>query len=281
MALEFEGRYMGSGTRLWRFLARALGADRERWPLWFPVGVGVGVAIYFVLPFEPTLTPGLLLLVLGLALGVMGLARLRVGRGGESLIILALVLGAPALGFTAAKFHSTLIAAPIIQHRIGPAMVEGRISAIEPGLKGPRVTIDNPAISRLASADTPRRVRVRMRPSLLKKAADKIRIGVRIRVLAILLPPPGPAVPGGFDFARAAWFKGIGAVGFVVGAPTIVKPGSLAEAAAKQSLGPVIRNAIGQTRRSVFTRITDALPGEAGGIAAALMTGERSGVISC
>ena len=253
-------------------MAEALSSERERWPLWFPVGAGAGVAVYFALPFEPTLISGLSLLVFGLALGLVGLGRFRQGRGGGSFIILALILAAPALGFTAAKLHSARIASPVIQHRMGPLMLEGHISAIEPGLKGPRVTIDNPVISRLAPEDTPRRVRVRVRPSLARGAAEKIRVGARVRMFAILLPPPGPAVPGGFDFARAAWFKVIGAVGFAVGTPATV---SLTDSPPEQGLAADFRNAVGQTRRTLFIRITDALPGQAGGIAAALMTGER------
>jgi competence protein ComEC len=38
-----------------------------------------------------------------------------------------------------------------------------------------------------------------------------------LRATARLLPPPEPAWPGGYDFARDAWFRGIGAVGSLVG----------------------------------------------------------------
>ncbi len=99
--------------------------------------------------------------------------------------------------------------------------------------------------------------------------------GAEIRVLAILMPPPPPAVPGGFDFARSAWFKGIGAVGFAVRAPDLAGDGTPSGWLAK------LRGAIGDLRATLFRRITQALPGPAGGIAAALMTGERSAVISC
>ncbi len=37
-----------------RRLAAALLAERERWPLWFPVGLGVGVGLYFLLRAEPS-----------------------------------------------------------------------------------------------------------------------------------------------------------------------------------------------------------------------------------
>ena len=35
------------------WLARNLLAERERWFLWLPVGLGAGVAVYFALPVEP------------------------------------------------------------------------------------------------------------------------------------------------------------------------------------------------------------------------------------
>ena len=29
-------------------------AERDRWPLWLPVALGTGIALYFALPFEPS-----------------------------------------------------------------------------------------------------------------------------------------------------------------------------------------------------------------------------------
>ena len=37
--------------------------------------------------------------------------------------------------------------------------------------------------------------------------------GATVRLRARLMPPPGPAVPGAYDFARVAWFQGLGATG--------------------------------------------------------------------
>jgi competence protein ComEC len=39
-----------------------------------------------------------------------------------------------------------------------------------------------------------------------------------------LLPTPEAARPGGYDFARDAYFQGIGAVGSLVGAITVREP---------------------------------------------------------
>ena len=41
--------------------------------------------------------------------------------------------------------------------------------------------------------------------------------GDRVRLRARLQPPLPPALPGGFDFARQAWFDQLGAIGFAIG----------------------------------------------------------------
>ncbi len=195
------------------------------------------------------------------------------------MVIVAFLLGAPALGFTAIKVESDRVAAPVLGSRLGPVLVRGRIVALEPGIKGVRVTVAVSAIDRLAPSEAPARVRFRVRPSLLPGGVQTLPPGAAIKVRAILLPPPAPAVPGGFDFARSAWFKGIGAVGFAVRAPEFAGGG--AEDGAPPGWLATLRGAIGDLRATLFRRITQALPGAAGGIAAALMTGERSAIISC
>jgi competence protein ComEC len=193
------------------------------------------------------------------------------------MVIVAFLLGAPALGFTAVKVSSDRIAAPVLDSRLGPTLVRGRILNVEPGLKGLRLTLAVLSIDRLAASEAPRRVRIRVRPSMVPAKVggrgEALGSGAEIKVLAILMPPPAPAVPGGFDFARAAWFDGVGAVGFAVKAPEVA--GSGVEGGASPGWFATLRNAIGDLRGALFQRITQAVPGAAGGIAAALMTGER------
>jgi hypothetical protein len=38
-----------------RNLGDTLAVERERWPLWTPVGLGAGITLYFALPLEPSL----------------------------------------------------------------------------------------------------------------------------------------------------------------------------------------------------------------------------------
>ncbi|MDX1483140.1 MAG: ComEC/Rec2 family competence protein [Alphaproteobacteria bacterium] len=252
----------------------AFAAERERWPLWLPVGIGAGIGVYFALPFEPGFGAAAGLLALALALGLFGMHRTGKGGQGGGWIVAAFLIGAPALGFLAVKGQSARVAAPVLAERLGPVMVTGRIAQSEPALKGVRLTLEVSGIDRLPAEKTPHRVRVRVRPALTPDGAGALRPGAGVEVLAILLPPPAPAVPGGYDFARAAWFDGVGAVGFAVRPPQPrpaagAGPGVLAGAWAWAA------EAVEGLRGRLFARITAALPGAAGGIAGALMTGQR------
>ena len=55
-----------------------LNAERDRWPLWLPVALGIGAGGYFALPVEPSAALGWSALGLALtaaALAVLGQAR--------------------------------------------------------------------------------------------------------------------------------------------------------------------------------------------------------------
>ncbi|CAO4185126.1 Competence protein ComEC [Methylorubrum aminovorans] len=115
----------------------------------------------------------------------------------------------------------------------------------------------------LDAESRPRRVRVSYR------AAQAVRPGDTIRATARLLPPPEAVRPGGYDFARDAYFRGIGAVGSLVGKVEVGVP-------AEPLPWPVQVAASIDAARNAFTRrITDAIGGQAGAVAAALVTGKR------
>ena len=82
--------------------------------------------------------------------------------------------------------------------------------------------------------------------------------GARIRLRARLMPPPGAAVPGAYDYARVAWFASVGATGRGFAPIQVVRPGRE---------GPGLRSRLS-------AHVTDTLPSSTGGIAAALATGD-------
>jgi competence protein ComEC len=121
--------------------------------------------------------------------------------------------------------------------------------------------------SRRLKTDAPRRVRISIR------SATAILVpGQWIHVTAVLMPPPGPAAPGGYDFGRAAYYDGIGAVGYAYG-----KAKSIA-ALRPPDWRERISGAIETLRWNITARIRAVLPGSTGGIAAALITGDRGAI---
>src|SRR6185312_7978957 len=77
---------------------------------------------------------------------------------------------------------------------------------------GARLIVRLASFGSLPPEARPLRVRVTYRTQQALKPGDFIAAKAR------LLPPPEPARPGGYDFGRDAFFRGIGAVGSLLGA---------------------------------------------------------------
>ncbi|HKW53283.1 MAG TPA: DUF4131 domain-containing protein, partial [Stellaceae bacterium] len=224
-----------------RWLAENLIAERERWALWVPVLVGAGIGVYFWLTVEPPLWLGA-----GAASGSIAVAAAAIRW--QRLILPAVAAAAIALGFAAAQFQAWWAAAPILERRLGPVAIEGRLIAVDPLPEGTRLIIEPRRIGRLGAEHLPARIRVRLRrePSMLVP-------GEWLSLKAVLLPPPAPAMPGAYDFQRRAYFDRLGAVGFAVGASERI--------AAPPGLGASWwRSAVEAVRATVTQRIRAALP---------------------
>jgi competence protein ComEC len=263
---EWDG---GAPTPAWRWFAPfALGAwlvhnliaERGRWALWLPAFMGAGIGAYFWLTAEPPywLAP------IGIACGAAACA-IAAGRF-PAWLMPAAALTVAFAGFGLAQLQTWLVAAPVIQHRLGPVEIPGRLVSVDPLPEGTRIVIAPSAVARLSPGETPLRVRVRLR-----HGAPDLLPGQWLNFRAILMPPPGPAMPGAYDFQRRAWFDRLGAVGFALGTPRIVAP---PDGGGPSRLWALIE----ATRTNVTARIHAALPGPTGAIAAALIAGETHAI---
>ena len=157
------------------------------------------------------------------------------------------------------------MAAPILTFRYyGP--IEGRLVNIDRSASDAvRLTLDRVLLSRMSPERTPAKVRVSLPASELFATFNP---GDTLILTGHLSPPSGPAEPGSFDFQRHAWFLELGAVGY--------------------TRTPVLRYASPETRSfstlvfalrmTLSQAVQAAMPGEAGAFAAAIMTGDRSGM---
>jgi competence protein ComEC len=224
---------------------------------WAPVALGLGVALYFALPAEPG--PA--------AYAAAGLAACLGGacilRRREVLGPLGLALALVAAGMTLAGLRSKQVAGPVLEFRyFGP--VEGRIVGIDRSASDAiRLTLDRVRLDDVAPDRTPRRVRVSLHGAQRWLQPEP---GARVMMTAHLSPPAGPAEPGGFDFQRHAWFLSLGGVGYTR------TPVLLAEAR-PAGAAPLVH-----LRLRMSAAIQDRIPGQPGAFAAAVLTGDRSGL---
>lgn len=237
-------------------------AERDRWLLWLPVGVAAGVLIYFGLPFEPSLWIAPAGLTLACLIGALGWHRSAL------VMAVALALTAASIGFGLAKLRTLAVAAPILETRVGPAMVSGLVMTVEPWENGARIILARPHIGNLSADKTPERVRIR-----LLRSDSAPRVGQSVTLRAVLMPPTPPALPGAYDFGRQAYFQGVGGVGYAVGRVRVTD-------AAPIDAGVFVgaRVWIDGLRQKMNGAVMGLLPGATGAMSAALITGDQSAI---
>ncbi len=202
-----------------RWIAGWLSRERDRLILWLPVGLGFGISAYFALPVEPPPWAGLAVILAAAALLAVT-RRLPVLRGRLAAgVALAVALG--GVGLLAATLRTASIDTPLLARETRPLDIQGTVRAVEPRSSGHRVVIDIRPLPDLSADRSPRRIRINVRTK-----GDAVAPGDRVSVRAVLMPLPEPVIPGGFDFGRHLFFRGIGAVGYAVSPMAVEEPGA-------------------------------------------------------
>lgn len=226
--------------------------------------LGFGIGCYFALPFEPDHD----LILLAVLLPLLALWPARHARG--RLFPFLCLLAAFAVGIGVASLRTAWTEAPVLEkERI--FRLSGVVTMVEPFADGPRVRLEKLRYSGRPPPPDHRPLAVRIK---LKRNAPAPAIGVRLALLAKLRPPPRAAWPGGYDFARAAWFRRLGAVGFALSNADIMPQAETD----RPGLRFRLILALESFRASVGQHIRATVPGQAGAIAEALITGARGGV---
>ncbi len=223
--------------------------ERAQLPLWFVAAFGMGIAAWFTLRASYGWAG---VIAVGLGLAVLGLGW-RGSRTGRALAGFGIAL---ALGCGIIWLRAEMVASPVL-NRPQMADITGKIERFETMVaKGDlRLTIATSTVG------LPPRVRV---STPHEDAPSGLAAGSTIRLKARLAPPPPMALPGTHDFARDAWFRGIGGVGRTIGPVTVI------EAKAPTGLDAM--------RKGLDQHIRTQLPGSSGSIATALVTGDQNAV---
>ena len=224
--------------------------ERAQIPLWSPAAFGLGIVLYFMLPWA-----GERLAVVAGAAAVAGAGVALRGVVGRMLVwggVLA------ALGVGIAAYRSNDAASPVLRDRY-EGDVAGTVESVEVRSGRGQVRFI------LAPADPglPPHVRLSLKTSAVPAGLAP---GAHVRVRAMLLPPQGPSFPGGYDFARTLWFSQIGATGYPLGTAVITRT-----AGAPNGIGEWLDAARARLTRRIETQV----PGDAGAISAAFVTGDQ------
>ncbi|WP_245739154.1 ComEC/Rec2 family competence protein [Sphingomonas rubra] len=215
--------------------------------------LGVGIALWFVLPRPAEWWAA------GLGLIAVALAGAALGRGGRA--SRAVLIGglAAATGLALMAWRADRVAAPVLARPL-VARFTAEVERVQPLAARDLVRLTLRPVGmgqdgRGRATPLPPRVRVNLAEG---DVVPGIGTGAIVRLRARLMPPQGAAVSGAYDFARVAWFQGIGATGRGFAPVQLLRP-----AAAEPGM-----------RAALSAHVTARLDGSVGGIAAALATGD-------
>lgn len=254
-----ESRFRSRFARLNQWFEARFDAERDQLPLWLPVGFGLGIAAWFALPDAAAW--GAFLCAAGAAgLAAMALAPATRWSRAVGIFALAALIGCAWIWLRAERAAEPVLSRPQM------ADFSAEVESVHPvpAQEMTRLVVRPAPDARFRGGATPRRLRINVAEGEWR---DGIGPGATVRVRAWLMPPAPMAVPGAYDFARVAWFRGIGGSGRALELAVLAPPGETRW-----------RDRLADWRQRLSAHIRDRLEGGAGGIAAALATGDQGGI---
>ena len=244
-------------------------------PLFF---LGIGIGVYFSLSQEPSL---LLCCGVCLLLGVLIMTLRQIVPSGIRYGLMALFL--MSLGMLSPTLRTALKKTPLLQEEIPPHWIEGTLNKIEELPNHQRITLQNVVLKypekryqhpekRYQHPEKKHLLAVRISLRGRLKLASDVLPGDRLRLKAALMPPSGPVAPGAYDFRRRSFFEGLSSVGYALTSPRKVEVEDV------PSLFLNLKKNLILFRHRVTQKLRTSLGSPAGDIAAALVTGDRSGI---
>ena len=166
-------------------------------------------------------------------------------------------------GFLSGGLRTARVAAPVLDH-IRIVELTGFIEEMDLRRSGARFVLRVASAEGLDPAATPV-----ARPAHARHGRRRLRPAISSSLKARLLPPAHAVLPGGYDFARDAYFARLGAVGNVLGRIETMPAPDPPDLALRMFA------AIDRGRNALEARVDRIVGGEAGAVAAAMVTGKR------
>jgi len=175
-------------------------------------------------------------------------------RQAVTLVPLAIAAGTGTIWTKSALVGQPAIERPMV------AWIEG--SVLERQEQSSRDRVRLTIATRLAEFSDAVKVRVNVPDTRGSAGLEK---GARVRLQARLMPPAPPMLPGGYNFARTAWFSGLAATGSALSRVELLDP-------------PPARWGLERTQQALSRYVRTQLSGSQGAIAATLASGDRGAI---
>ncbi len=228
-----------------------LANEKERLPLLIPCGLALGIAFWEYA--GPGYVPYIIAISVCLCFITLAFPKGSMRRLLWLSATCTMTLGFLTMDWSAYRSNHVTLERPLV------ARFYARILAVE------HLEARDIVRMRLDTAghmDLPRIVRVNVRNEYYKQ---NFLPGATILLRARLMPPAPPPLPGGYDYARRAWFDDIGATGSALDDIRLHRTSD-----ADSSLADM--------RSWLVKHISAQMDGRSAGIAAALATGDTGGI---
>lgn len=221
--------------------------------LWFVVFFAAGILIYFSLPIEPPVFIGLLFIF------ITGILFFFARKELITYYTIGYIFFT-CFGFAVASVKTYFIQSPVLSETLFDYPISATVKEVRIFMNAQQLILTDIQIDGIKPTDTPKYMRLNVPDvELIFKSGDKI------KTVAYIFPPHEPTTINGYQYARADYFRQIGASA----RPT--EPVYLIERTTSPS---VIEN----IRLFITERVRLLLPEETAGVVIPLIIGEQGTV---
>ena len=239
--------------KLFGALEKCLAKEYPYWPVWIPVGLGLGIGAYFSLSFEPTLkTVGIgtliFLPIAAASLQKFSLFLRFIGWG----VLLMLI------GFWSALWRTQHLQTMFLKEPLSARYVTGVIDSIEHPASKTRL------FQRIILKPQDTMARFSKLSIFIQTDAQPLKEGQTVRLMTKLFPIPASVLPNSYNPRFVAFYKNIGAKGYALNIPEVLEEPK-----------PSFRYMFSLLRHALTRKIHAHLPPPLGAMGCALVTGDK------
>jgi competence protein ComEC len=235
--------------------------EQTQLPCWVPVFLSIGILLSFRFPaVNFYLLVALIAFLFALNFLVAQLDLLLLNKYRAIIHIILFAILSILIGILALEIRMDKSKAPIIPFDNKFVKIIAKIDNITALDNGYKILLSE--LKSLSTHDIPQKIRLTIRTNL-----RDAKIGDKVKLSAIISRPMPPYLPDSYDFARDAYFKKIGAVGYSVSDLYVI-----------DNENKNFRDKLNTFRNNIQNRVNQVIGSKEGSIATALMINEYSNI---